>query len=428
MTLNKLVFSILLFFSFLNICFSQTNHINIISGTIIDSESKHTLEGATIYLPRLSLGAYSDENGKFSINISEIHNYDEIVISHLGYSEVRLKLNLFKNGEIIKLSSKNNELEEVIISSKEFNPRNFVTEAVKKYNQHKRINPHIALAHYTETAKKGGNYIMYMESIGYSLYLGTNLNATSYSNYKFFPENSKIANQHKEWKKYKRYVKIENADNILPGGSSNLNLLRYFETKGILSERPFKKYKFTKDSSYYKNENLVYIIHFKNKIDEGNIHIYKHNREILKIKCVTSKYWSTAFNKRVKANALINFKYFHNSPFITKIITDFSHKKLNYTNNLEILIQKFNNFNLTNEDYWALNNYDTNPFIKYNPEQWTKLKIIPHSNYEIIQNNFHQNGHNLYEQFRNSSDKWYSKKSSKNEKAIILIKNLKNNF
>lgn len=90
-------------------CFSQHN----LKGIIIDQTEKKTLEYVTIAIKNKSKGTYSDENGKFSINLDLTK--DTLLISSIGYKEV-LYYNIKQDSIIISMEKEIFDLEEVVLS------------------------------------------------------------------------------------------------------------------------------------------------------------------------------------------------------------------------------------------------------------------------------------------------------------------------
>ncbi len=64
----------------------------IISGEIIDQETGESLIGATVYLPELKTGTYTNEYGQFSISLPE--GVWDLYISHIGYNGARQSIRL----------------------------------------------------------------------------------------------------------------------------------------------------------------------------------------------------------------------------------------------------------------------------------------------------------------------------------------------
>jgi len=167
----KRIFIFLLFIT--HISNSQT-----IKGIIKDSLTQAPLAYSSIALLN-NKGTYSDENGNFELDIRN-YIYDTLKISTVGYKSKIIPLNIFKNKEIIKLniflSSKIEELEEVVISSKKIKYKNKVTlgeerdgnidkssligyETCIKIDNPKKINGKIKRVYVELKKNKKANYI-----------------------------------------------------------------------------------------------------------------------------------------------------------------------------------------------------------------------------------------------------------------------------
>ena len=305
----------------------------------------------------------------------------------------------------------------------------FMKEVISQYNKNRKKEPHIGISHYREKAKTEGKYIMYMESIGYSIYAGNLRNAAPLSNYKFFYENTKSHTSNPKWVDYKENrgngIHITN---VAPSGGSNLNVFRYFEIKGVLSKKYYKKFNYKIDSTYYIGNKLVRCIDFKGNNTKGSMHVFANTKQILKIECSTDKYWSNAFHKRIDTQVNIQFNYFDKTPFISSIIANYKHKGLEYQNSLTVLTQKFNDFKLTKDEYWSMNSYDLNPYIEYSPKDWKKYDIEIDKDLEKVENDLKSEKFNLNEQFVYSSGRWFSSNNNGAELARTKIKELKTNF
>lgn len=398
---------------------------NTITGNIIDKDTKEALQYATIIYQNKSIGTTSDINGRFTLNLRGARESDSIFISYMGYETIRTTVSECTKTKIHELKPFINELIEVTITSKKLNLKKFIKEVITGYNKNKRKNAHIAIAHYREKAKEKNQYIMFMESIGYSVFAETPANAAPLSNYNFFYENTKSHVVNPKWTKYKRAVL--NVQNVAPGGGANLNIFRSLELYGMLSNKHYKKYNYKKDSTYYIKNNPVYRIRFNGNNAKGAIHVYADTKQILKIECSTTRYWSTAFHKRVDAQIKIQFNYFEKAPFFSQITANYQHENLEYYNYLEILVQKFNNFNLSNREYWSMNGYNVNPYVEYTPINW-ETTIEPDKDYAKIASDLASNSTSLEKQFENFSGRWFFPNKETNKLAVSKIKQLKQNF
>ena len=94
---------------------SLSSFAQSISGTLIDEQS-HPLSFVAFSNIPTKIGGYSDEEGKFSIDVSNLKETDEIVFSHLGYVEIKMTIaQLRAIKDPIKLQAKNYSLHEVVV-------------------------------------------------------------------------------------------------------------------------------------------------------------------------------------------------------------------------------------------------------------------------------------------------------------------------
>ncbi|MCM5664418.1 carboxypeptidase-like regulatory domain-containing protein [Galbibacter mesophilus] len=113
--MKHLYLSILSLFIFTGTIFSQTT----ISAKIIDSTTNEPIPFATISVNDKS-GVISSESGEFSLHISsEVTASDSLLISCLGYEEKKFAAQDF-NQELIRLQTKDIELDEVVLLNKNY--------------------------------------------------------------------------------------------------------------------------------------------------------------------------------------------------------------------------------------------------------------------------------------------------------------------
>lgn len=100
--------------------FYSSAHCQTFRGTVFDRATNSTLSFAVIYISGTSIGTYSDNHGNFELNISG-HSSGPITISMVGYHSITLSE--YKRNEMNKiyLSTKINELDEVVIKGKKGN-------------------------------------------------------------------------------------------------------------------------------------------------------------------------------------------------------------------------------------------------------------------------------------------------------------------
>lgn len=401
----------------------------LISGVIFDKKTKNPLPFASVVYVKKSLGTTSDINGNFSFTIFNAKKTDTILISHIGYKTLKLQVSEINKIKNIALLENTNSLKEIIIKTKSnLKLKKFIKETILNYNNNKKQEPHIAIAHYKEKAKKNSKYIMFMESVGYSVYAGKTNNASQLSNYKFFNKLSRAYVNHPKWKAYKKNEKNLTKETINPSGGSNLNAFRYTEIYGVLSKKNINRYKFKVDSTFFIKDDLVYVFNYKGNIDNGTLYVIAKNKHIIKITSNTKKYYSQAFQKRIPAELEISFSYFNNIPFISKIDAFIKYKDLTYTNTLTIKTQKFEDFKFSNKDYWSLNRYETNPYIFYDSIKWNQLGIKEDKDYYKIALDLAESTSNLENHFKKFNNRWFFNTKKNNYNSIKIIEELKLNF
>lgn len=106
--MRQAILVLLLFVSFCS--FAQT-----ISGVILD-EASHPLSFATVSNVRTQTGGYTDEAGRFTMDVSNLTQTDEIVFSHLGYAEIKMTVaQASAIKDPIRMRPKDYSLSEVVV-------------------------------------------------------------------------------------------------------------------------------------------------------------------------------------------------------------------------------------------------------------------------------------------------------------------------
>ena len=88
----------------------------MLEGVVIDKLSEETIIGSTIYFPTLEIGASSDADGRFSIELP-IGKHD-LTISYLGYNTLTSAINVFNDGQIeVGLDKVSIALDEIVVEA-----------------------------------------------------------------------------------------------------------------------------------------------------------------------------------------------------------------------------------------------------------------------------------------------------------------------
>ncbi|MCC1483854.1 carboxypeptidase-like regulatory domain-containing protein [Winogradskyella immobilis] len=411
-----------LIWCFLTSLSHSTENIRL-TGKILDEDTNEPIIYANILHQQKSTGTFSDQNGAFTLLINNGSKSDIILISHIGYETMSLTLEKAQKIEIFKL--KPNKLEEIIITSKsKFKLKPFIRTLVKTYNDNRKKDPHIAIAYYNEKAKKNNEHIMFMESIGYSVFSGKIGNVAVYSNYKFFFDNSRAYVSDSRWLNENKFANKPS----MPSAGNNLRALRVLEHQGILSKAKFNTYNFSQDSTYYTSDDrLVRRIHFKGKGENGFIDVYNSNYQILSIEYKTNNYFSALKNMELKAEITMRFNYFNDTPYLSMVNSYYNIDQLEHYCNLKIINQKFDTLNFSEQQYWNLNRYNNDPYLQYDLKLWDDFNI-DNSEYKTVYKQLKSKGINLDKKFSDYTQRWLSGETYVSELSRRIIEDLKENF
>ena len=107
----KRITIIIIIINFFSISYSQT-----FKGVIRDQLTDRTINLAAVYINGTTVGASSDNNGYFELNLTN-HRYEPIIISAIGYYSITLSDYLTDISQIIYLTPKVYKLDEVVIAA-----------------------------------------------------------------------------------------------------------------------------------------------------------------------------------------------------------------------------------------------------------------------------------------------------------------------
>ncbi|WP_177761356.1 carboxypeptidase-like regulatory domain-containing protein [Flavobacterium sp. I3-2] len=116
---------------FLFLIFFVQMNAQVVSGKIIDSNTKLPLESASIFVENSSIATMSKKDGTFQIDLRGLKN--NVVIDYVGYITYLVpKEDLNKNNLTIYLKPSDENLAEMIIDSSPFS-RKEMMKCFKKY-------------------------------------------------------------------------------------------------------------------------------------------------------------------------------------------------------------------------------------------------------------------------------------------------------
>ncbi len=133
---QKTLFPILILFTF----FCWKGHAQNLSSVILDSTTREPVPYVTVQLNKR--GMITNEEGRFSFRLDErVKETDSLFISCIGYESIRKPINQF-TGNVIYLKSKAIELNPVIVTNKNYSPK----EIIELVEENLEKNYHLGLS------------------------------------------------------------------------------------------------------------------------------------------------------------------------------------------------------------------------------------------------------------------------------------------
>lgn len=348
-------------------------------GKVADSAEGRPLFGAHVYLKDQSVGTTTDLSGDFSINL-RVSRSDTLVVSFLGYITEFLVLDQYNstNGLEIFLDPNPQVLESVIVtpSAPLVNAKDLFAEIIGMYNQNKRTSPHIAHSYYSEWASIDDEFVSYTDALGYSIYGGKEVDWAPLGLYQFYPKNMRKSDRKDGWLELFRinHQTGKTYNEVFYGGSNSLNAFQHLTLRGVLSMSNVKKYSMKMDTierSSYRNTGRI---HFKGNREKGYLDFDFESLQISRIHCRGKHLWSIPFNKRISGDIDVHFSYFNYRPYVNKVEIHYAKDGLEYWNEFKVLLQKFDEFEISKNDIGMLNVVD--PFVNYDADEWISYNSI----------------------------------------------------
>ncbi len=432
--------------------FSQTSVT--LEGNVIDKDNKIPISFATVSIIGKSIGTVTDGNGWFTMTLFEVSYDDTIKVSYMGYNSYKQSVLAFieGRGNKIELEEKYYTIAEVTIRPSKFNLNRFMEKVIEKYNNSRRADPHIALSHYRETAIYENRYLMFNESIGYSIYMGEmhfldgNWDDSQYlMNYRFFYDNTRLSTHDSDWKRL--YGRNPSA-NVPLHGSAPLQSFRWFEVHGPLNTQDkqfslFPQYRYLLDTTFHINQQIVYRIRFsptvfnrKNRVI-GYMEVYEEDYRIQKVEWSGPGIRTRILPGNIEGVMIFEMQYYDEQPYLSVAWQNYEINGYSHSTEINILLQKFDEFEVTRDEYFSLGTYDWFPYISYNNDKWARYNIPYPAEIQAISNDLKLiNGKELEDQFLNNSDRWYVKPPDRPDglgmdqvtRAITFVNNLQHLF
>ncbi len=144
---------------------NETTDFYTISGVVKDKNTKKAIEHVNISAVGTNIGTITNEDGEFSLKISNALNVKEIQLSRIGYYNALITVSKNnKEGQTFFLTLESFLLSEVQVFSWR-NPRDLVKAAVDKIGNNYAMSPNMLTGFYRETVQKRRKYINISEAV-----------------------------------------------------------------------------------------------------------------------------------------------------------------------------------------------------------------------------------------------------------------------
>ncbi|MDD4645619.1 MAG: hypothetical protein PHY99_06485, partial [Bacteroidales bacterium] len=303
-------------------------------------------------------------------------------------------------------------LNEVRISAKKPDLLEFMEQTVRVYQKSKRKTPHIAKGHYREKAKIDNRYVMFAESIGYAIYNGK----VNQNGYVFFCENTRKADSQKSWailsSESLAFLTSATKDStklsdVLSNSHIFVNSIWHIENFGPISEKYWNSFTYHLDSTYYANHEKLFGISFTKGSVSGSMEVQADTYQVIRINYLNATTNGIQLNHKVKGDLSINLIYLDNVPFVKSASCHFKDGNLEYWNDYNMLIQKFDHFSINGQERFSLLWFSLLPYVEYNPQSWELFKIPLDPDYQTICDQLKSPTKTLEEQGISNSGKWW---------------------
>lgn len=154
----------ILFFLLLSFSLPAQRTITI-SGKLVDKETEEPLVFASIGIDGKSVGTVSNGLGEFDFHIPYVYKDYDMVISMLGYSNIRTKISNYTSQDtvIFRMNKSSKVLEEVIVQDS-LTGADIVSAAIANIDKNYAHEPFIMNGFYRDLKKVGGKYFSLLEA------------------------------------------------------------------------------------------------------------------------------------------------------------------------------------------------------------------------------------------------------------------------
>ncbi len=224
-------------------------------GEVLDSDTNKPLVFASLALEGSNISTITNTEGEFSLKVPKNIGQGNVLITFLGYKSRSIPLAQFeKENNKIMMEVSVVQLSEVNLSIPK-DAANLVRETLEKKGENYFDDPTLMTAFYRETIKKRRKNVSLSEAV-------VNIYKTPYTSLR------RDAVQMYKARKSTDYSKLDTVALKLQGGPFNalfVDIMKYPEY--IFTENSIDDYTFSFDRSTRVNDQLIYVINFKQRDD-----------------------------------------------------------------------------------------------------------------------------------------------------------------
>lgn len=251
----RFVWAVTLFLMLGSTAYAQNSEVfKAIQGEVVDADTNAPLIFADIVIEESNISTVTNGQGEFLLKIPEEFFEGSLKISHLGYEKMMMSITSINENEKIKLTPAPTKLNEInLIALPNQDVRQLVINTLEKKSSIYNNNNTLMTAFYRETIKKRRKNASLSEAV-------VKIHKQPYNNFR---------NDHIELIKARKKTDYSKLDTIalkLQGGPfSNLytDIIKYPEF--IFTEESLPLYQFSFDQPTTVNNELIYVVNFKQK-------------------------------------------------------------------------------------------------------------------------------------------------------------------
>ncbi|MDR2815305.1 MAG: carboxypeptidase-like regulatory domain-containing protein [Proteiniphilum sp.] len=244
----------------------QSDSTYLLRGRVLGSDTNEPLVNASISVQQVNVSSVTNQDGYFSIRVPVSTKNSQLLIRYLGYENRKIPIITLINNlnNHITLKPSPIKLSEVVVVSGD--GKELIREALQRIPKNYPDNPHMMVAFYRESIKKGSNYISLVETV-------LDIYKASYSSYS--DDQAKIYIGRKA-------TDISPRDTVLlkfQGGISGALMLDIAKNPEIVFGTDASEYQFHIEELININDKPHYIISFsphpgiKDILFRGNIYL-----------------------------------------------------------------------------------------------------------------------------------------------------------